>query len=259
MLCASLVFASGATAGFYPEAGKTLYSDSGTTVDATNKNKGYFRAKQKTISKKVKLRVKLGSTQLDYDLAANDEYQVFPFQLGDGTYSVLTYKQVSGNRYTAAFSKKIKVKLEDEFLPFLCPNQYVWYGADSKVVKKAEELCAGLTDDREKFNAVGLFLKNNIMYDFFTAMQITSGAITVYLPDLDNALATKKGICFDYAALFSAMMRSQGIPCKLIIGHADKTFHAWVSAYINGTWLNFDPTFASTGGRASTYTAERWY
>ena len=125
-LCLACAFGASDGAARYPAQGKTLFSDAGTTVDATNKNQGYFLAKQKTITKRVKLRVKLNKTQFDYDLKADDEYEVFPFQAGDGTYSVLTYKQVSGKQYAQAFSKKIKVTLEDELLPFLYPNQYVW-------------------------------------------------------------------------------------------------------------------------------------
>ena len=39
------------------------------------------------------------------------------------------------------------------------------------------------------------------------------------LPSVDETLKTKKGICFDYAALMTAMLRSQGIPTKLEIGY----------------------------------------
>ena len=90
---------------------------------------------------------------------------------------------------------------------------------------------------------------------------MTSG----YLPVLDTVLKEKKGICFDYAALMTAMLRSQEIPCKLVVGYADEVYHAWISVWteesgwIDGTiffdghaWHRMDPTFASSGNRSDS-------
>ena len=80
-----------------------------------------------------------------------------------------------------------------------------------------------------------------------------------YLPDVDETLRSEKGICFDYAALMAAMLRSQKIPTRLEIGYAGTTYHAWISTYItdvgwvngiirfDGTdWSLMDPTLASS-------------
>ena len=103
-----------------------------------------------------------------------------------------------------------------------------------------------------------------------------------YLPVLDTVLAEKKGICFDYAALMAGMLRSQGIPCKLVVGYAGTAYHAWISVwteasgwvegaiYFDGTtWQRMDPTFASSGkgsesimkyiGDGSNYTVKYLY
>ena len=55
---------------------------------------------------------------------------------------------------------------------------------------------------------------NNITYDTELAETVKSG----YLPVLDKVLESKKGICFDYAALMTGMLRSQSVPCKLVVG-----------------------------------------
>ena len=73
-------------------------------------------------------------------------------------------------------------------------------------------------------------------------------------------LESGKGICFDYAAVMAAMLRSQNIPCKLVVGFAGKVYHAWINVYIEGvgwvdqliyfdgkTWSLMDPTFVSSG------------
>ena len=59
----------------------------------------------------------------------------------------------------------------------------------------------------------------------------------------------------------AAMLRSQNIPCKLVVGFAGEVYHAWISVwspgkgwvegaiYFDGTdWQLMDPTFASTTG-----------
>ncbi|MCU0429566.1 MAG: transglutaminase family protein [Cytophagaceae bacterium] len=67
----------------------------------------------------------------------------------------------------------------------------------------------------------------------------------------DEALSLKKGVCQDYAHIFIAMARSQGIPCRYVSGYLNqgKKFqgaafmHAWVEAYLPGYgWLGIDPT-----------------
>ena len=84
-----------------------------------------------------------------------------------------------------------------------------------------------------------------------------------YLPVVDTILAAKKGICFDYAAVMTAMLRSQNIPCKLVVGYAGTVYHAWIDVYVEGVgwidgaiyfdgeeWTLMDPTFTSNGKRS---------
>ena len=83
------------------------------------------------------------------------------------------------------------------------------------------------------------------------------------VPDLDQILEIKKGICFDYAAMMTAMLRSQEVPCKLVVGYAGVAYHAWISVYkekdgwidnviyFDGTtWKRMDPTFASSANKS---------
>ena len=82
-----------------------------------------------------------------------------------------------------------------------------------------------------------------------------------YVPDLDRLLSSKSGICFDYASLMTAMLRSLGIPAKLIFGYTGQNYHSWLNIYTTETgWINamisfdgktwklMDPTFAATSG-----------
>ena len=91
--------------------------------------------------------------------------------------------------------------MTDEFAPFLRPNQYVDYTNAVNTVAKAAELTKGLTDPLAKVKAVYEFVVKTLKYDRAKASSVQSG----YLPVLDTVLAQKKGICFDYASLMTAM------------------------------------------------------
>ena len=54
-----------------------------------------------------------------------------------------------------------------------------------------------------------------------------------------KTLRTGRGICFDYASLTAAMLRSQNIPARLEIGYSGDVYHAWISVYTEETgWID---------------------
>lgn len=242
----------------FPQSGEKISKSSGSYLDYSNADQGYIMVKQNATKKKVKVRVTKGNVSLpEYDLNGQGEYEVLPLQLGSGKYTVRFFIQTSGKQYSNNATFSFTAKLENEIINYLYPNQYIWYTADSLAVKKSNELCAGLTSDKEKVDAIASYITRNVLYDFFFAMTVKSG----YLPDVDHTLTTGKGICFDYAALFACMLRVQDIPCKLVIGDAGKVYHAWNSVLINGEWKFYDLTYVSTGAKIieSQYAVERDY
>ena len=185
---------------------------------------------------------------------------------------------VTGSEYATVLSGTVNASLTDEFAPFVRPNQYVNFTADSKAVAKAAEICEGAADNLAKVEAVYSFVVNHLTYDKEKAQTVKSG----YLPDVDASLSSGKGICFDYAALMAAMLRSQGVPVKLVVGYTGDAYHAWLNVwgekegwiegkiYFDGKeWKLMDPTFASTGsqseeimkyiGDGTNYTAKYLY
>ena len=80
------------------------------------------------------------------------------------------------------------------------------------------------------------------------------------LPDIDTTYEKKMGVCQDLSALMICMLRTQGIPAKLMIGYADKNYHAWVVTLIEDKQIFFDPTAAVNGiSKPSKYSLERFY
>lgn len=229
-------------------------------IDYSNTADGYVMVQYTAgTAKRLKAQVKGPATAYTYNLPAQS-WVTFPLSDGNGNYQVTVFENVVDNRYAAVISASFAVSLENEFAPFIRPNQYVDYSVAPNTVNKAAELTAGILEPLEKVEAVYQFTVKNLTYDYNKAAAVKSG----YLPVLDQVLAEKKGICFDYAALMAGMLRSQGIPCKLVVGYAGTVYHAWISVWTEKTgwvdgviyfdgksWHRMDPTFASSGGQSS--------
>ena len=252
-----------AQAGVIPQkeavqSGVTVYKNSKATVDASNLPLGFVSVSY-TGGKDVRIKVqitKTGGTTYTYNLNNKGTAETFPLTEGDGKYTVKVFENTRGTKYAQAYSCSLDLKLTSEFSPFLYSNQYVNFSDDSRVVAKAAELTKGLTTDLDKVTEIYHYVINNITYDYQLAATVASG----YLPDVDAVLESGKGICFDYAAVMTAMLRSQNIPCKLIVGYAGTVYHAWINVYIEGVgwvdhliyfngedWSMMDPTFVSNG------------
>ncbi|MBR4670919.1 MAG: transglutaminase domain-containing protein [Butyrivibrio sp.] len=226
-------------------------------VDFSNSSEGYITVRYIGSSPKVKLQI-TGPNEVVYTYNLNSEEptdEVFPLQSGDGDYIVNVFENVMEKKYTMVFSTQISVSLSNEFMPFLYPNQFVTFTEDSLGVQKAKELAYPCDNDLEVISQVYNYVIENISYDHDKAKVVESS----YLPDIDQVFTDKKGICMDYAALMTAMLRSQNIPTKMEIGYAGTTYHAWLSAYVSDIgWINgmiefdgvdwslMDPTLAST-------------
>lgn len=241
-----------------PEASGTLVATATQSgIDYSNTGDGYIMVRWLGGgTSKIKTQVTgPGGTTYTYDINGKGTYETLPLSDGNGSYKVTVLRNTTGNKYAIAQSVNLDVRLTDEFAPFLRPNQYVNFNEDSKTVAKAAELTMGKTDEIQKVAAVYNFVVSNISYDKQLAATVQSG----YLPDVDEVLAKKKGICFDYAALMTAMLRSQEVPTKLVIGYTGSIYHAWINVYsrekgwidavisFDGKqWKLMDPTFASS-------------
>lgn len=245
-------------------SGEKEKRSSKAVIDYSNTNDGYVMVQYTAqTTKRLKVQVKGPAITYTYNLPQG-EWTAFPLSDGNGSYQITLYENVSGTKYAVVLSVTQKVTMTDEFAPFLRPNQYVDYTAASEAVAKAAELTAGQTDPIKKVESVYDYVVKNLTYDREKAATVQSG----YLPVLDEVLKTKKGICFDYAALMTGMLRSQGVPCKLVIGYAGTAYHAWInvwteeSGWVDGViyfdgqaWQRMDPTFASSANQSASIMA----
>ena len=222
-----------------PESGSKTKKNGGLTIDYSHMDEGYVMVKSAKGKKKLKVRVKMGDTTLTYDLNNKGEFEVFP-----------------GKKYSEEGKISLTADMPDELSAFLYPNEYVNCDTKTAAVKEAESLCGGMNDQKQIYQAVCDYMKGHFAYDYIKSVSVKPGQ----LPDIDDAWNKHMGICQDLSAIMVAMLRSQGVPARLMIGTLNEsTYHAWVTAVVNGEEQFFDPTAALNAVSNGSYTVERYY
>lgn len=270
--------ASGASFAQPKEVALPLVASSagaGPAVDVTQASAGYVVAYAESAAR-LKFQVINGGQTYNYDLPNDGTQEVYPLNMGNGTYTFRIMQNTTGSDYVELDATTCDVALDSEFAPFLLPNMFCSYGASSACVAKAREVTGSSKNMGEAVRDVCEYVAQAITYDNDKARSLSNA--TGYVPDPDKTLSSGRGVCFDYASLSAAMLRSLGIPTKLVTGYVgeEKIYHAWIMVYVDGTWhtakFSVDPntwsrcdvTFASAGsseytGDASTYTDRYTY
>ena len=235
---------------------ESAVGDDEAMIDVSRAAEGYFGVYSNSDTR-LKLQVLKGDQTFTYDLTAG-KTDFFPFQAGDGDYTVRVMKNLEAEKYFELCSATVSVTLNSEFEPFLHPGQYADYQSDSQCVALASSLAAEAADESGFIGAVYDYVSANVKYDYDKASTVRSG----YIPVPDETLATGKGICFDYASLAASMLRSQGVPTKIIFGYVapDGLYHAWNMFYSENegwvtaefktdpkNWNRLDLTFTANG------------
>lgn len=215
--------------------GTAVISANNVVLDYSNAENGYVSVKYTGSSSRVKLRYVCGEKTYNFDVPVDRSVGYFPLSCGSGSYTFYVFEKIEGTTYSILVQQTVELKIENDIVPYSFPNSYVGFTKESDCVRKAAELCAGKDDTIEKISAVLLYISDNIVYDKELAATVKSG----YIPNPDRTLERKKGICFDYASLMAAMLRSQGIPTRLVIGYASPDiYHAWNEVYMEKTgWI----------------------
>jgi len=120
-----------------------------------------------------------------------------------------------------------------------------------RVASLAQEVTRGARTSEMKAIALEEYLKRN--YEYTLTVSPPPAGVS---PIEDFLLKTKKGYCEHYSSAMVLMLRSLGIPARIVTGFfgGDRNTyggyvivrksdaHSWVEAYINGQWKRFDPT-----------------
>lgn len=111
----------------------------------------------------------------------------------------------------------------------------------AEIVEFANELAAAEGGDRVAF-------LHRLMVSIFERFTFLPGA-TDTATRAGEAFGRKMGVCQDFAQVFLAAARSQGIPARYVSGYflrsdtgEQEAGHAWAEAHLNGIgWIGFDP------------------
>lgn len=190
-------------------------------------------------STKTKLQITKGADKYTYNLTQGKK-EFFPLQLGNGDYVISVVEQVSGTKYKVVAKSTVSLNLKDSNVIYLNSVQNVNWNDSNQAIKKAKELTKNKTSDMEKVTAIYNYIIANVKYDQSLVFTVTSD----YLPQIDRTLLSQKDICYGYASLFAAMLRSENIPTKLVMGNSKyvKTYHAWNEVFVDGRWVTIDTT-----------------
>ena len=245
--------------------GQNVAANSAAAIDLSYCSYGIIKVRLvAAISQRAKVGVVHGGSTYYYDLPSDGSTMTYPLQTGNGSYTITVYQNVSGSSYAALLSTTADVSLNSSLDPFLLPSQQVNYTSGSQAASIARQLVSGKTNNYERISAVLSYVAQHLSYDYSLAKTVQSG----YIPNIDAVLAKGSGICYDYAAVSAAMLRSLGYPTKLEMGYVQNgtVYHAWNEVYISGSgwlkvmsvtlntsdWSRVDVTFISTSNSPSS-------
>ncbi|MFE4713660.1 transglutaminase domain-containing protein [Paenibacillus sp. NPDC056722] len=216
--------------------------------------------------KRIKVMITKDNNSYTYNLYSSQQVESFPLQQGNGSYKVSVLENTTGNKYKSLYSETLDLSLNDTSAVYLGSVQNVKWNSSDIAILKAKQLTEGKTTVQGKVQAIHDYIVANVKYDYSLANSVT----TDYIPNINNTLTSKKGICYDYASLFAAMSRSVGVPTKLVMGNTSYVaqYHAWNEVLIDGKWVTIDTTVDAGLGKSaqndlikssSKYTAAKFY
>lgn len=140
------------------------------------------------------------------------------------------------------------------------PNSYldidIANESERKEIKKlAHEITKDASNDYDKLIKINEWVAQNIYYDWDGYIAGNYGRTDAY-----GTLEARKSVCQGYAELTNALLRSIGIPSRVVSGHAlgvsasgnywdavdhTESNHAWNEAYVDDRWIILDTTWNS--------------
>lgn len=128
-----------------------------------------------------------------------------------------------------------------------------------QIEEQARELARGEDDVFIIATKIANWVQQEIEYDLSTVFENPNqNAVEIF--------ESRRGVCKELSIIYASMLRSLGIPVRLISGYAYTTSeeiidfigsswggHAWAEVYIDGTWVPFDLTYQQYGFVDSTH------
>ncbi len=166
-----------------------------------------------------------------------------PLEAGD-SYTVVSY-------YTEVTQRALR-SVEEDFPPEIL-EKYLQLPENfsPRVTETARTVVEGQETLYDKAKAIETFLRGYTYNDAISAPPPDADPVEYFLYDI------KEGYCDYYATAMAVMLRSLGIPARVVSGYAEGTYdeetglfyiterdaHTWVEVYFPGLgWIEFEPT-----------------
>lgn len=178
----------------------------------------------------------------------------------NGTFATVHYKKPQGNyivriegkaqvrNYNLSVAQKLHKNI-DKVLSLDEINKYTKHEAGidtrSKFVRSfCKKNISTATNDIDTVKNIYDFVFNHMRYDLSKIKDGKKGSI--------EALASGRGVCEDFVAVFVTLCRIKGIPARAVYGFdlpfqdeivKNRSGHAWIEVYFDDYgWVTFDPT-----------------
>jgi len=170
----------------------------------------------------------------------------------DGNYSYEFNVLVDASKPRIAGDQQFPSKIDEkEYEKYLTNSNFIT-PSDPEIKKKALAIVGETNSTLEAIKRLNEWVNEFVEYDANESK---------YIQDSSTVLKTRRGVCSEYANLYTALARSIGIPTRIASGiaytRAGWTTHAWAESLIEtntgGTtrhiWIPVDPTSGEAGTR----------
>lgn len=218
----------------------SIYASEYVAIETDNAESGFITIyyNKPLLNKKPNVFIYCNDKLYLYNIATTETN--LPLQLGDGEYRILIRDYIERTYQVVAEETLIISGLSEKEV-YINSIQMIDYNNNKNIIDEINLLFTDAKNDKEKCEILYNHIISNYSYSHKKAETIKSG----YLPDLHEFTKSKKGICYDFASLFAAVLRSNNIPTKLVMGYRDDNigkYHAWNEVLIDGDWLTIDTT-----------------
>jgi len=139
---------------------------------------------------------------------------------------------------------------------------------DPRITGLAEQITSSENNNYDKAAAIERYLRTNFKYTLQLPRTLNRDPLATFL------FERKQGHCEYFASSMAVMLRTLGIPSRVVNGFRTGEFndltsqylvrasnaHSWVEAYFAGYgWISFDPTPAAPGAAHSTWNRAMLY
>jgi len=220
----------------------SIVSANNYEIDKSEISKGIINVKYSSDDDKIyKLKIMKGDEKVYYTLKKNIS-DAFSLTYGNGEYEIKILKNTTGSSYTTVYKTNITLNINNSSSIYLNSIQNIYWNKNMNSIIYSDKMVKETYESLLQKVKVYELIIFNYSYDYDKYSKVKSA---YYLPVIDDTFNVKKGICYDFSSLLASMLRSQGVPTKLVKGYADFTdeYHAWNEVYINGKWYVIDTTY----------------